>query len=113
MIEASTVAVAGDGDIQSDPPTPPSPSPTDDGKWPNLLLCLDAHIIALCICWVRDAIGNGGPVGYTLALVTVFGLVGAALDVGMDVEVAEEDEHDDHVAGQEVLAPVGEVTAHT
>ena len=62
---------------------------------------------------MRAAIGNGGPVGYTLALVSIFGLVGAALDVGMDVEVAEEDEHDDHVAGQEVLAPEGEVTAHT
>ena len=35
------------------------------------------------------------------------------LDVGPDVEVAKEDEHEDHVARQQVLAPLGELTAHT
>ena len=34
----------------------------------------------------------------------------AAFDVGVNVEVAEEDQHDDHVAGQEILAPGREVT---
>ena len=78
----------------------------------NFLLPLYAYITTIYNCCVRTAIGNGGPIGYILALVAVLGPVRAALDVSMDIKVAKEDEHDHHVAGQEVLAPDGEVTAH-
>ena len=33
-----------------------------------------------------------------------------ALEIRLDVEVCEEDEHEDHVSREEVLTPVGEIT---
>ena len=35
------------------------------------------------------------------------------LDVRLEVEVAEQRQHDEHVASQQVLSPVGEITANT
>ena len=46
---------------------------------------------------------GGGSVGNGCSLVPLLE------DVGVKVEVGEQDEHEDHVTGQQVLTPGGEV----
>lgn len=65
-------------------------------------MAIDMSITA--ICYMFPAICIAWAIGKAVSLFPVLPMV-LLLDVGLNIEVAEEDQHDHHVAHEQVLTP--------
>lgn len=80
------------------------------GMGKSISIAIDFSI-AVMLPSIRDMLAIGVQWGSSVGRSCLLLDVAAAACVGLEVEVAKEDQHDYHVACKQVLAPNGEVAA--